>query len=607
MFARQTPPDLRELLAPNVAAANKVLANLETNDPDDEAWRNKTFALFPPRMSQRIAREYEELFVFSGEQTANLYLLEHWERVRKVAIPIQANEVELEQLAKRFANEMRQTVMLIPDDVTALVRIWKLAESYGIAPPSPDDPNITIRGALNRLYDDAWWLRQLRKAQARRLEEEAIGLGMVHSHAAPYVSDETLQRHTAQKTRNRRILAKMVLINEENQAFLMKDIASKGMSNPVNRRNELMAWLSGFENIADSLGHVAAFLTITCPSRMHARLSKSGDANPKYDGTTPREAQAYLTKLWSKIRAKLKRDEIQIYGFRVAEPHQDGTPHWHLLVFMAPESVEPLRQVFLQYALQEDADEAGARQRRFTWQDIDKSKGSAVGYIAKYISKNIDAYGIDEDETGLEAKGAAERVNAWASTWGIRQFQQFGGPSVGIWRELRRANGGVPEGVLKQALEAADEGDWSLFLQALGGPTPKRKDIPIQLAKEEQNDTGKYGDPKGKKIIGVKTEAFTLKTRIHTWRILLVSSNGVCIVSDTIIEAAQQEAPAPRAPAGAHGADAFAAKPPLAKFRCPFFPILSATPSPLLCLTPTSCAMKRGSLNKVHLRYCEGK
>ncbi|MBZ0105942.1 MAG: replication endonuclease [Sulfuricella denitrificans] len=540
-----------------------MLLNLEYDDPETHLWRNEIFSYFPPRFAQRLAREYEEKLVFDGEQAANLYLLDHRERIRKGWIPINANEYELEQLAKKFSYEMRRLVMPISDDAEAAIFLWNLAYSYGITPPSPDDPNITIRGAIKRLCDDEWWLRQLRKTQSRRLEKEAIGLGMVHSHAAPYVSDETLQRHTAQKKRNRRILSKMVLINEENQAFLMKDIADKGVSNPVNRRNELMARLSGFEKIADSLGHVAAFLTITCPSRMHARLSKSGDANPKYDGTSPKEAQDYLTNLWSKIRAKLKRDDIQIYGFRVAEPHQDGTPHWHLLVFMAPESIEPLRQVFRQYALQEDADEAGARQRRFTWQDIDKEKGSAVGYIAKYISKNIDAYGINEDETGLEAKGVAERVNAWASTWGIRQFQQFGGVSVGLWRELRRANGETPEGVLKQALEAADEGDWSQFLQVLGGPAPKRKDVPIQLAKEEQHETGKYGDPMGKKIIGVKTEEFTLKTRIHTWRILLISSNGVHVVIDTTIEAAQQEAPAPRAPAGAHGADAFAAKPPL--------------------------------------------
>lgn len=563
MFARKTHPSLRKLLAPNVAAAEKVLCNLEYDDPDVHLWRNEIFSYFPPRFAKRLAREYEEKFVFEGEQAANLYLLAHRERIRKGWIPIHANEYELEQLAKKFSYEMRRLAMPISDDAEAAVFLWNHAHSYGITPPSPDDPNITIRGTINRICDEEWWLRQLRKAQARRLEKEAINLGMVHRHAAPYVSDETLQRHQAQRKRNRRILENMVLMNEENQLFTMREIADKSVSNPVNRRNELMARISGFEKIADSLGHVAAFLTITCPSRMHPRLSKSGNANPKFDGTTPREAQAYLSNLWKKIRAKLQREGIQIYGFRVAEPHQDGTPHWHLLVFMAPESKEPLRQVFLQYALQEDADEVGALQRRFIWKDIDKTKGSAVGYIVKYISKNIDAFGIDEDETGLEAKGAAERVNAWASTWGIRQFQQFGGPSVGIWRELRRTNGGAPEGVLKQALEAADEGDWSLFLQALGGPTPKRKDVPIQLAKEEQNETGKYGDPKGKKIIGVKTEAFTLKTRIHTWRVLLVSSNGACIVSGTTIEASQQEASATSAPSGAHGADALAAKPPL--------------------------------------------
>ena len=191
----------------------------------------------------------------------------------------------------------------------------------------------------------------------------------------------------------------------------------------------------------------------------------------------------------------------------VAEPHHDGTPQWHLLLFLRPEEVEYATAIFRKHAMREDGQEPGAQDHRFTVKPIDEQFGSATGYIAKYISKNIDGYGMDGEldlESGQPAGDMAKRVRAWASRWNIRQFQQIGGAPVTTWRELRRL--GDRELVLHPELEAAraaaDAPDWPGYTNAQGGPFVARDCLRVRLNYEFTENGNDYGDTVAK-ITGV--------------------------------------------------------------------------------------------------------
>ena len=497
--------DSQELLSPSERMAESILSLLDEPDNTDKRWRAPIFRQLPKRFAKIVAHDYKETYIFDGRQSANYGLLNAYGSITKNSIALNASDDDLKDLAKNIVKEMQQISRIYLKLEHAVSSMLCRTQKYEIDLSSLEDQGITTTGIYTRLTDETWWLQRLRKIHAQNLEQDAIRLGLVHQRAGRYVSDETLARRREQKKRIRRVLDGLLVTNELGQSFTLSELSELGLANPYIRRSELMVRISGFEYIANELRHVGEFYTITCPSRMHARHSGSGERNSKYDGTTPNQAQKHLNQVWSRIRAKLKRDNLPIYGFRIAEPQHDGTPHWHLLLFMPPEQTPKVMAIMQHYALQADGDEPGA-------------KGHRSLLYCQYISKNIDGHGLEQDIDGSPIQEAAERVEAWASTWGIRQFQQISGAPVSIWRELRRISD-APEGILQLAQAVADQGKWWQFIQLMGGTTARRKDITIKLMKIDSKERGKYGDPIGQKICGVETDTIQLPTRLHQWQI----------------------------------------------------------------------------------------
>lgn len=479
-----------------------------------------------------------------AERIANVWLFDTTERMKQLRVPIHLKDWELCEMAERLAKRAMSLSEIVPGMMMTpqalRTRLEGFVANYGIIPP---DRKIEDGPAIARMTDAIWWRRKLRIHQARLLEHEAIGMGYVHRSAQIYASDATVERRTQQRRRNAVTLSETELENvDTGQIYNLAELAEVSIANPRIRRGELMVRIKGFEHVADGLGHISEFVTVTTPSKFHPKTTIDGKVvdNPKWNGSNPRDAQQYLTKLWARTRAQLARESIRVYGFRIAEAHHDATPHWHLLLFMEAHHRERFREIVEQYGLAEDGNEPGAKKNRVNFVAIDPSKGTAAGYIAKYVAKNVDGGGYvvqdDVEGEGYENVNTSPRIEAWASTWGIRQFQQIGGPPVGVWRELRRTeiSQAVSE-IVRDAHSAADTGNWRRFVEVMGGPTQERRNLPLRVAYSEKGtrylrrerrmvpkSTNRYGEIAGGEVFGILDviRARVCVSRRFEWRVL---------------------------------------------------------------------------------------
>ncbi|WP_368224151.1 replication endonuclease [Aeromonas sp. s4] len=424
---------------------------------------------------------------------------------------------------------------------------------------------------LVRLLDESWWQRKINRAWAIYCELIAILTGQVRKGVSPYASAHAVREFTQRKAAQQAWMASMSAVNEDlGQEIDLVDAVMGSVANPEIRRHELMVRMRGFEDMAQEQGKLGLFLTLTAPSSYHAWRQGSKDKaktyqNEKFNGACPTETNRLLCKQWARFRAALAREGIMAFGFRVVEPHHDGTPHWHCLLFINPEHQRDfLTLLAYHFTAAERAElkmpngdqldalsEMKIRNKmprikwlldvsspavvkainpRVNWKEIDPTQGSATGYIAKYIAKNIDGHKVGMDyEAEAPVDHTTIAVAAWASCWRIRQFQQIGGPAVSVWRELRRLGDEVIEWdcILEAARTAADNNRWGDFIDAMGGIDLPRKEHLIRLSKRLDEAANKYGEDV-LRLMGVITDIgmTTAITRTEGWQIVRKGVNG---------------------------------------------------------------------------------
>lgn len=525
----------------NEIKENSGLNSLGT--PQCESFRDSIFVKARD-LAGAFRAEYDYVAKTSSYVHANRRLLELEKRLESNGFNITSSGDDIFDLSNKLAR-ISTTYINVNSSYKALALCLELAAQHNLDFSSLVSRVDNIPAILNRFKDPTTWKRKIGALCRSEIQALTRELRQTHKFFSPYSSRVSIKRHQNRMANTLETLSRTQLENELGQSFSLAHIASKNPSNPYIRFVEFVTVAKGYASVAEEIGYEMLFISQTAPSCMHAMqllYKHQGNKkqpikaipNPNFDGSTPKQVNQYLAHLYELITAKLARKKIHKFGFRVVEPHHDGTPHWHIALFIHPQDIESVKEIFTQYALKDYPNEKGAKKNRIDFKVLQSE--AAIGYLVKYISKSTTGIGLNNTQStghekewhGTNSIKSALSIEAWARDCGIRQFQIIGVHSVQVYREFRRLDE-QEDPHLEAIREAAKGGDWAQFVNLMGGPFISRKDMETRLAygarqrlnretgEIETVSTSKYGDEAKDTVIGVIHAGITILSRIHFW------------------------------------------------------------------------------------------
>jgi hypothetical protein len=367
-----------------------------------------------------------------------------------------------------------------------------------------------------RRADPLWHRRQLRRDAAQARQHLAAALRTVGRGAAPYADDYSVSRWRERQASAIAWAEERVWQPENGKPVPMTTIMAGKAEAALARLSSIS---SGVDEIAQDAGLVPLWITMTLPPQLHpnpkrGRRSWTADLSPTL-------TDARCKQLWGRFRSRLRKSGVRRLGTRVWEAHEDGCPHIHALIYVAPDDIDTVDRHLRSLCPEPEIpprDKHGRPKRVASrLERIDRDRGSPTTYIKKYLTKTItlpaatgDAPARGRENVEEEVTAAAdeaidygedgqieayERHQATASERRWRRYAALGTHGIQrIWQRLIRVTDDeitdAPPRVVA-AVTALRAHDWADALTAMGAI---RHDGAHRLRLEYETATNAYGE-----------------------------------------------------------------------------------------------------------------
>jgi hypothetical protein len=462
------PPTASQIVNALWDAAD-VADGLLYEETSGRAERLKGTAFLPSLYESVVLREAARAANYQGHLPSIAYLAA--EAKRRVYIPGDLHDAwdfapladQIAEICRRIAPPIAECSLIGASlvsgdehelDAAALAEVesWKdyyrelslpaVGTACGGTPPLVNPEPWLVRERLDITYVRRRLRRESRRAQA--WYDCTLRLAGPRSRA---VSSFTLGAYRGCQLRSTAWAANQGVQFDGGEVVPLTEIRRRAQ---VSRRASIYAIVRAMEFAGSDSGYTAFFLTLTLPGEYHPyhsgpRASDGSYPNARPNGSWkpengPRRQWRDLSSIWTKLRARIGKIPAlrKYFGVTVPEPHQDGTPHLHAMLWLPAAYLDRqgrwrktaylLRDAMRNLAgLQSRLGIIRKRRDQITSDGSMRVFSTPSSYIMKYLLKSVD------DECDEEA----ERHRAWASSRGIRRMRMVGvHGSLRIWQRI---------------------------------------------------------------------------------------------------------------------------------------------------------------------------